>query len=81
MSVFPMYRGKETCNRCHKPVESVKAVWLELNSHTGRYEENGTVPEDESQGSFAFGPDCAEAVRKDRDNWKYIGLAKVNNGE
>jgi hypothetical protein len=80
MSVFPMYKGKETCERCHKPVEKEKAIWFELNTYTGSYYEPGTVPEDESQGCFAFGPDCAKAVRKDRENWKFVGLAKRNNG-
>lgn len=75
---YPMYEGKETCERCHRPVEKDNAVWFELNCKTGRYEEPGTVPEDESQGGFAFGPDCAEVVRKDRDGWEYIGLAKRN---
>jgi hypothetical protein len=80
MSRYPMYKGKETCTRCHRPVEQEKAVWLELNTDSGLYEEPGTVPPEDSQGGFAFGPDCAEVVRKDRAGWKFIGLAKRNIG-
>lgn len=75
---YPMYEGFETCERCHKPVEAEKAVWFELNNHTGEYLTPGTVPEDESQGCFAFGPDCAKVVKKYPSNWEYVGLAKQN---
>lgn len=52
------------CERCGDRLDNEKSVWLELNSHTGRYAEAGTVPEAESQGCFAFGSACARAVLK-----------------
>lgn len=77
--IFPQYRGQETCTRCHKPVDKKKAVWLELSASTGVYH-FGAIPEgEESQGGFAFGADCAEAVRKNPNDWEHIGLA-VKNG-
>ena len=79
MSTYPCYENQETCERCHKPVEKEKAVWFELNKSTGEYCEPGSVPEDESQGGFAFGPDCAKAVQKSPRDWEYVGLAKANH--
>lgn len=78
--IYPMYEGKETCERCHRPVEKDKAVWLELNCYTGKYAEPGTIPEEESQGGFAFGPDCVKAVRKAGGNLEFVGLARRNYG-
>lgn len=76
--IYPTYDGFETCERCHLKVEKEKAVWFELNTATGEYCKPGTVPEDESQGCFAFGPDCAKAVRKNPCDWEYVALAKRN---
>lgn len=78
--IYPMYKNRETCERCHKPIDKKKAVWLELNCVTGLYVKPGTIPENESQGCFAFGPDCAKAVEKNPGDWEYIGLAKKNRG-
>lgn len=79
--IYPMYEGKETCERCHKPIDNDKVVWFELNCRTGEWCEPGTIQnENDHQGGFAFGPDCAKAVRKDRFNWKYVGLAKRDRG-
>ena len=80
MSKYPMYEGYETCERCHKPVDKDAAVWFELNSSTGEWLTPGAVPENDSQGCFAFGVDCAKAVRAAPDSWKRIGLAKRNEG-
>ena len=48
-----------TCERCGKRHLS-EAVWLELDSRTGRYHRPGEVPPDRSQGGFPFGRQCAE---------------------
>jgi hypothetical protein len=50
------------CCRCAKRLDPTTAVMLELNFRTGLWAEGGTVPEDESQGGFDFGPDCAKAI-------------------
>lgn len=52
------------CERCAQPLDPAKSVWLELNCITGLFSKPGTVPEEESQGGFEFGPDCAKAVLK-----------------
>lgn len=78
--ITPTYEGFETCERCHRPVEPTKAVWFELNSKTGEYVKVGStyLPVEDSQGCFAFGPDCAKAVEKAPSDWQYIGLAARN---
>lgn len=75
--IYPMYDNKETCERCHKPVDRDKAVWFELSS-CGDWYEPGVICEEDSQGEFAFGPDCAKEVSKNPTNWEYVGLAKKN---
>lgn len=52
----------DRCERCGDRLNEDRKVWLELNSHTGRYAECGTVPTAESQGCFPFGSACARAV-------------------
>jgi hypothetical protein len=52
------------CERCGQPLDESKAVWLELNKHSGKFLEVETVPANQSQGCFPFGEDCANAVRK-----------------
>lgn len=47
------------CERCGKDHIGTW-VWLELNSYTGRFYPPGTVPANESQGLFRFGPACAK---------------------
>lgn len=49
------------CERCLKIVKPGREVWLELNSHSGRwFGGEGHVPESQSQGTFLFGADCAK---------------------
>ena len=50
------------CVRCGKPL-STAPVSLELDTRTGEYHDFGDVPEQDSQGWFEFGGDCAEALR------------------
>jgi hypothetical protein len=50
------------CERCGQKLHPSKAVWLERSWRTNLYSKPGTVPESESQGGFAFGPDCARMV-------------------
>ena len=62
------------CERCGEKLKYDKIVWLEMNFKDGKYYKNGTVPENESQGCFAFGSACAkqtlagndERIRKNR---------------
>lgn len=49
------------CERCHARLDPAAAVWLDLSTRTGRYSDEAH-PAAESQGCFAFGPDCAKAV-------------------
>jgi len=39
-------------------------VWLELDTYTGLYHKEGEVSKADSQGWFAFGKACANAVLK-----------------
>ncbi len=48
------------CERCGRPLEPDRIVWLELDQRTGKYTDV-EVPEEFSQGAFAFGVDCAKA--------------------
>lgn len=48
-----------------------------MNSHTGRFAAPGVaVPENESQGAFAFGSACARAVIAAGGNIKRIRKGK-----
>ena len=51
-----------TCCRCGKPIKG-QPVMLELDRRTGEYHDFGGVDEDDSQGCFEFGPDCAVIAR------------------
>lgn len=54
----------ERCVRCQKPIRPGREVWLEANWKTGIWT-NPAInrhPDDESQGCFAFGAACANAV-------------------
>lgn len=51
------------CVRCGKPL-GPSPVWLEFDQRVAEYHDFGGVPENLSQGSFEFGPDCADALRK-----------------
>lgn len=50
-----------TCERCGAPLNEGRAVWLEMSTKTGKYTDpvKHPLPEDESQGCFPFGKDCA----------------------
>lgn len=52
------------CTRCGEKLDPTKITWLELNTNTGYYNKEGEVPEEESQGCFAFGTACAKRVLK-----------------
>lgn len=56
--------GFHFCERCGERLNEDRAVWLELNSNTGRYHPEGCVDSDCSQGCFPFGKACSEAVLK-----------------
>ncbi len=49
---------EQTCTRCGEVLNASKAVWLDLNVHTGEFREE-PWPESESQGGFVFGRACA----------------------
>lgn len=51
----------QSCTNCDRPI-GAGVVWLELNTRTLGWHTPGSVPEDESQGCFPFGPDCARAA-------------------
>jgi hypothetical protein len=50
---------KNRCQRCEVEIEPGREVWLELDQRTNTYTDEGTVPEEHSQGGFPFGADCA----------------------
>lgn len=51
----------QQCTRCGRDVHPARTTWLELNALTLKYyAEPGNVPQNESQGWFPFGPDCAQ---------------------
>lgn len=52
------------CECCERKLNPAKIVWLELNNHTNLYHVEGEVPEEESQGMFAFGKACAAKIIK-----------------
>jgi hypothetical protein len=49
------------CERCGDALDADAAVWLELDTMTGRYLAPGATPQ-LSQGFFAFGDACAAKV-------------------
>lgn len=59
------------CERCHQQLNPTTAIWLDLNNRTNRYSDEAW-PEAESQGCFAFGPDCARSVLRARGRCKEI---------
>ena len=53
------------CECCDRELNPKTAVWLELNMMTGEWsKEAGVIKEEESQGWFSFGPDCAKKKLK-----------------
>jgi hypothetical protein len=69
------YFEDDCCLRCGRRLDHSKSVWLELNSHTGLYCEAGTVAENESQGGFEFGADCAAAILANGGKLVEVGRA------
>jgi hypothetical protein len=51
-----------TCACCGKVLNTAKAVWLEQSHVTNKFYLKGVVPEQDSQGYFAFGLTCAKKV-------------------
>ena len=49
------------CERCHAKLAFESIWWLELDQRTGTYSLEA-VPEEFSQGGFAFGKDCAKIM-------------------
>lgn len=50
-----------TCERCGAKLDPRAIVWLEMQNSTAKFLAAGKVaPEGDSQGMFAFGPDCAK---------------------
>jgi len=56
----------DKCTRCNELLIESRMVWLELSTMTGLYTDPAkvSISEDESQGCFAFGRDCARRVLK-----------------
>lgn len=57
---------KQTCERCGEKLKEGVEVWLELDTRTNTYTSN-TVPDEHSQGSFAFGRRCAKLAQAKHD--------------
>jgi hypothetical protein len=49
------------CERCHAKLAFESIWWLELDQRNGTYSLEA-VPEEFSQGGFAFGKDCARIM-------------------
>jgi len=54
----------ESCEKCGAVLLPGREVWLELDSTTGKWWPEGAVPDERSQGCFAFGADCARKAVK-----------------
>jgi hypothetical protein len=54
---------KFTCTHCGKALNEKTMVSLELDQRINEYHDFGNVPEDQSQGWFDFGKDCAAKLR------------------
>jgi hypothetical protein len=58
--------SSRTCERCGKK-HLGQFVWLELDSISGKYHHPGDVPQDRSQGLFAFGTQCAKRAVEQKE--------------
>jgi hypothetical protein len=56
-----MNKQFDFCERCGAKLAGDKNWWLELDHRTGTYTDQ-EVPAEFSQGSFAFGKDCAKIM-------------------
>lgn len=52
------------CERCGEELKPDRVSWLEFDQRTSTYvdPEQVAVPDDDSQGLFAFGRSCARTV-------------------
>lgn len=50
----------DRCERCGEVLKTERIVWLELDQRNNTYHVFNDVPEDWSQGWFAFGRACAK---------------------
>ena len=46
------------CTCCERPLKN-KVAWLEKDVRSNRYTDDGSIPEEHSQGWFPFGLACA----------------------
>ena len=54
---------REYCQKCGKEVDPKKAIWLEWDLRTaGPTLEK--IPEQHSQGSFPYGPECGPKIKR-----------------
>lgn len=51
------------CKRCDARLDIRKSVWLLLDQRTGTYTDQD-VPDEFSQGAFAFGKNCTETEKR-----------------
>jgi hypothetical protein len=60
-----MTEHKIHCTKCEAELDESRIVWLELNNWENTYHANeGEVPQEQSQGWFPFGSDCARRALK-----------------
>lgn len=64
------------CERCHAKLAEDKIWWLELDQRTGTYSLEA-VPEEFSQGGFAFGADCAKIMLAEHESTAALRLMSV----
>jgi nitrate reductase alpha subunit len=74
--------GRSQCDCCGKPLHWGRTVWLESDQRIDCYHDYGTVPSDQSNGWFPFGPACAaRLIREARAAAKaagvYIGRRRI----
>lgn len=61
-----MSNERSKCQRCGESLHPKREVWLELDQRTNTYTA-GEVPEQHSQGGFAFGKACAKKAQAEHD--------------
>ena len=54
---------REYCTECRRTLTD-EPIMLELDQRNNTYHDFGDVPEDQSQGWFPFGKDCAKKLRR-----------------
>jgi hypothetical protein len=70
------------CERCGEKLNPKNLTYLELSTETGLFTDPDlvTLPENESQGGFTFGKDCAKAVLANGGDNVWIGVKKKEGG-